>query len=476
MIGPWRNRWAAAASCTAVLVAVAGCGSRDADTVVTTERAPSAAAAPTAPPDSRPRIVALGDSLTAGLGLGPEQAYPTLLQQRLNDSGLRYQVVNAGVSGDTSAGGLRRVDWALEGVSSLKIDLNEEGKVAGAHLVVNTVSHQIIEEFMLAANEAVARILSAAGAHFLRRIHESPDPRKLKTLTGFVKELGLDCESLESRFEIKRVVAAVAGSPQEHAVNYAVLRSMQKAVYSPEEQGHYALNSENYCHFTSPIRRYPDLTVHRMLNSIAAGKKPHEKFDAQMLLGEHCSEREQRAADAERELKKIKLLDYLSQRIGTKLVAIVTGVEEFGLFAQGVELPAEGLIHIQSLSNDYYHFDRGTHSLIGRKAGNDFRLGDRVEVEIYRVDVDRRELDLRLVKRLTGSKITPCADVATSREDVSSNAPPAKKKKENRLGRPPTDRQGKHGRGGAAKPVEASKRKKKQRPGKNERQKKKQGE
>jgi ribonuclease R len=357
----------------------------------------------------------------------------------------------------------------------VKIDLDEHGKVSGAHLVENTVSHQIIEEFMLAANEAVARILHEAGAHFLRRIHGSPDPRKLKTLTNFVRELGVECESLESRFEIKRVVKAVTGSPQEHAVNYAVLRSMQKAVYSPEEQGHYALHSEHYCHFTSPIRRYPDLTIHRMLNALASGKKPSEHFDAQMLLGEHCSEREQRAADAERELKKLKLLDYLSHRVGTKMEAIVTGVEEFGLFAQGVELPAEGLIHIQSLTNDYYQFDRATHSLVGRRAGNDFRLGDRLTVEIARVDVDRRELDLRLVKRLAGSKISMTHDF----ESTTSQAPMAEKP----LRRGKTSFQGK-GRGqtkasGSHKPPEpeikrAKSKKKKQRPGKRERKGKRQ--
>jgi len=284
----------------------------------------------------------------------------------------------------------------------IKIDLDAGGKVAGAHLVENTESHQIIEEFMLAANEAVARILAAHGFNFLRRIHEQPDLRKLQALTNFVQELGIDCESLESRFEIKRVIAAVTGSPREHAVNYAVLRSMQKAVYSPVTEGHYALNSENYCHFTSPIRRYPDLTVHRMLNALAAGKKPLDDFSEQMLLGEHCSEREQRAEKAERELTKVKLLTYLDSRVGERIDGVITGVEEFGFFVQGTKLPAEGLVHVQSLADDYYHFDRSTHSLAGRRAGHTYRLGDMVQVEIVHVDVDRRELDFRLVKKIGG--------------------------------------------------------------------------
>jgi len=282
----------------------------------------------------------------------------------------------------------------------VKIDLDKRGEVAGAHLVINTVSHQIIEEFMLAANEAVARMLGEAGLNFLRRIHEPPDPRKLHALTTFIRELGIECESLESRFETKRVVAQVAGQPEEHAVNYAILRSMQKAVYGPEEVGHYALNKEHYCHFTSPIRRYPDLTIHRIIETLARGKRPHDDFDRVVMLGEHCSEREQRAEQAERELVKVKLLSFLAKKIGSQMDAVITGVEEFGLFAQGVELPAEGLIHVDTLGDDFYRYDRETHSLAGHRGGNRFRLGDVIRVEVAHVDVDRRELDFRIVRKV----------------------------------------------------------------------------
>jgi ribonuclease R len=282
----------------------------------------------------------------------------------------------------------------------VKIDLDKRGEVIGAHLVKHTESHQIIEDFMLAANEAVARMLSATGLHFLRRVHEPPDPRKLQALTTFVRELGIECESLESRFEIKRVIAEAAGQPEEHALNYAVLRSMQKAVYGPTDEGHYALSKEHYCHFTSPIRRYPDLTVHRMIEALARGKRPADDFDRMVILGDHCSDREQRAEAAERELTKVKLLSYLAKRIGETLEAVITGVEDFGLFAQGVELPAEGLVHIDTLDDDFYRFDSATHSLAGYRSGNRYRLGDVIRVQVAHVDIDRRELDFRIVKRI----------------------------------------------------------------------------
>jgi ribonuclease R len=235
---------------------------------------------------------------------------------------------------------------------------------------------------------------------FLRRIHEPPMRRKLQQLTTFVRELGIPCESLESRFEIKRVIAEAADRPERHAVNYAVLRSMQKAVYSPIDEGHYALASECYCHFTSPIRRYPDLTVHRQIELLLAGKRPPGDIAQLEVLGQHCSEREQRAEAAERELTKVKLLTYLGKRIGSEMDAVITGVEEFGLFAQGVELPAEGLIHISTLGDDYYHYDSHTHTLAGHREGNRFRLGDVVRVEIAHVDVDSRKLDFRLVRTI----------------------------------------------------------------------------
>jgi len=289
---------------------------------------------------------------------------------------------------------------ALElSMPEVKIDLDRQGRVAGAHVVEHTVSHQIIEEFMLAANEAVAETLAQRDLHFLRRVHEAPVAKKLKDLGEFVAELGFQTESLESRFELQKLLAQVAGRPEQHAVNYAVLRSLQRAVYSPMPEGHYALASGCYCHFTSPIRRYPDLTVHRLLDAVLDGKTPRNVYDELVAVGEHCSEREGRAEAAERELVKVKLLAYLSERVGAEMDAVITGVESFGLFVQGIELPAEGLIHVSALSDDRYRFDRTAHTLSGHRAGNTYRLGDLVRVAVFRVDLDRRELDFRLVAR-----------------------------------------------------------------------------
>lgn len=298
-------------------------------------------------------------------------------------------------------------------LSEVKVDLDRDGRVTGAHRVENTVSHQIIEEFMLAANEAVALRLQQAGVPFLRRVHDNPDLRKLKQLTDFVHELGLSTDSLESRFEMQKLLARVHGKPEEQAVNYALLRSLQRAVYSPREEGHYALASECYCHFTSPIRRYPDLTIHRLIDALLTKKKPPRDVKVLTALGQHCSEREQRAESAERELTRVKLLDFLSHRIGEELDGVITGVESFGLFVQGLELPADGLVHVSSLNDDYYHFDRTTHSLSGHRAGNAFRLGDMVRVAVAHVDVERRSLDFRLVSRGKAAPRPKAADPST---------------------------------------------------------------
>jgi ribonuclease R len=299
----------------------------------------------------------------------------------------------------------------------LEIDLDKDGRVVGAHLEENTESHQIIEEFMLAANEAVAEKLRDAGYLFLRRVHGAPDPRKLKALTAFVGELGIKTESLESRFALQKLLSDIEGDPREHAVNYATLRSMQRAVYSPEDEGHFALASDCYCHFTSPIRRYPDLTVHRLYDELAQGKPPQQNMEQLLILGDHCSDREQRAAEAERELNKVKLLNYLADKVGLEMNGYVTGVESYGLFVTGSEIPAEGLVPLAGFTDYYYRYDRAGHVIHGLRSGNSYRLGDSVRIAVAAVDVDRRQLDFRLLGRAGKS------DGAAPRRGATLNGP-----------------------------------------------------
>jgi len=287
---------------------------------------------------------------------------------------------------------------ALElNMPEIELEYDDQGRVAGGHFVKHDISHEIIEEFMLTANEAVAGKLEELGVPFLRRIHPAPEPTKLEAFAGFARSLGYKIDSHLDRFALQRVLKKSANQPDVYAVHYAMLRSLKQAVYSPAEEGHYALASETYCHFTSPIRRYPDLTVHRLLGRwLRSGRAGSDETELQ-ALGEHCSKTERRAELAERELIKVKLLTYMNERLGTEMGAIVTGVADYGFFAQAEDLPVEGLVHISTLTDDYYYYDEATHSLTGRRTQRRYRLGDKVKVKVVRVDLQRRQLDFRVL-------------------------------------------------------------------------------
>ncbi len=280
-----------------------------------------------------------------------------------------------------------------------ELDFDDKGRVIGAHFVSHDISHQIIEEFMLAANEAVAEHLAALGVPFLRRTHAAPDPAKLKAFAEFARILGYKVERDTDRFALQRVLEQSAKRPDSYAVNYALLRSLKQAVYGPEEEGHYALASDTYCHFTSPIRRYPDVVIHRLLGRwLETGKARSDETEL-AALGEHCSKTERRADIAERELIKLKLLTYLESRIGLEFEAVITGVADYGFFGQAEQLPVEGLVHVSTLDDDYYCYEEASHSLIGRRTRRRFRLGDKVRVKVVRVDVQRRQLDFRVSEK-----------------------------------------------------------------------------
>ncbi|WP_437206994.1 ribonuclease R [Planctomicrobium sp. SH664] len=288
----------------------------------------------------------------------------------------------------------------------VKLDLDKEGKVTGAHETVHDESHQIIEEFMLAANVAVAVELNDRGQALMRRVHGEPALQKLTALAAFAAILGYPMKKVQSRRDLQQLLERVKGQPEEHPINFALLRSLKQAEYSPVVLGHYALAEEHYCHFTSPIRRYPDLLIHRQMLSLLTGNKAAAGpgMEELLRLGRHCSTTERRAERAERELTKIKLLSYLESRVGEQMHATITGVDRFGFFCRGVEIPAEGLVHISALPKHDYDFDRTAMALISRSTGHQFRLGDQVKVEVAHVDVDRRELNFQLVTASSRSK------------------------------------------------------------------------
>jgi ribonuclease R len=277
------------------------------------------------------------------------------------------------------------------------LEYDESGRVSGAHFAAHDLSHQVIEEFMLAANEAVAEHLTAQGVRFLRRVHPAPNEEKLGAFAQFADLLGYPLRRYKDRFELQRVLSQTADKPERAAVHYALLRSLKQAAYSPIQDEHYALAMTHYCHFTSPIRRYPDLVVHRLLDRWIRHRKAAADETELVALGEHCSKMERRAETAERELVKTKILTYLSGKLGERFDAVITGVADYGFFAQVEQFPAEGLVHISSLVDDYYLFDEAGHALEGRRTRRRFRLGDRVRVEVARVDLPKRMLDFRLV-------------------------------------------------------------------------------
>ncbi len=277
------------------------------------------------------------------------------------------------------------------------LEYDPDGRVTGAHFASHDLSHQIIEEFMLAANEAVAEHLTHQEIPFLRRTHPAPNEEKLAAFAQFADLLGYPIARPQDRFELQRVLNETADKPERAAVHYALLRSLKQATYSPIPDEHYALASQNYCHFTSPIRRYPDLVVHRLLDRwIRTGKASADVAEL-TALGDHCSKMERRAETAERELVKQKILTYLSQKLGERFDAVITGVADYGFFAQVEQIPAEGLVHVSSMVDDFYQFDEAGHALEGKRTRRRFRLGDRVRVEVSRVDIPKRMLDFRLV-------------------------------------------------------------------------------
>ena len=288
-----------------------------------------------------------------------------------------------------------------------EIVLDDQGAVEAIIALERNVAHRLIEEFMLVANETVAQHLEDKQVPSLFRIHENPDPLKVAQFEEFVTTLGYSVgvapEAVKPR-HFQKLVEKMRGTPEEKPIAFLMLRTMQKARYDPSNLGHFGLAAKSYTHFTSPIRRYPDLVVHRTLRESRHAKmdeaRREELTDDLPEIARHTSERERRADDAERELVQWKKVRFMADKVGDEFEGYVTGVTAFGLFIELIEHFVEGLVHVSTMADDYYRFVERAHVLRGENSGKAYRLGDRVKVQVVKVDGERRQIDLGLLEIL----------------------------------------------------------------------------
>jgi ribonuclease R len=316
-----------------------------------------------------------------------------------------------------------------------EIVLDDEGQVEAIVASERNVAHRLIEEFMLLANETVASHLERAGMPALYRVHEEPDPLKVETFEEFISTLGyaLPGSLLEPR-DFQRLVEKIRGKPEERPIAFLLLRTMQKARYDAANLGHFGLAAEAYTHFTSPIRRYPDLVVHRLLREARRAVTDDRRAElAEDLpdIARQTSERERRANEAERELVQWKKVRFMADKVGDEFEGYVTGVSAYGLYLELVEHFVEGMVHVSTMADDYYRFLEHAHVLRGEKTGRVYRLGDRLKVQVIRVDLERRQVDLGVSEILEAMRV---AEVRRGRR--TGAARPKQERKQMRRGRP----------------------------------------
>jgi ribonuclease R len=284
-----------------------------------------------------------------------------------------------------------------------EVILSLTGKPTDVIKVERNLAHQLIEEFMIAANETVARHLTALEWPFIYRIHEPPDPVKLRDIADYLRQLGLQVKISEpvTPANLQGILQQAERRPEKHLISNLVLRSLMLAKYSPLNQGHFGLASSCYTHFTSPIRRYPDLLVHRLLRESWQGQLKANRRDYwEGFLppaAKDSSERERRAEEAERELVDWLKILFMKDKVGEVYEGLVSGVAPFGFWVELAEHFVEGLVHINTLSDDQYQYEEKGHRLVGKRRKKSFRIGDKVTVQVARVDLARRKMDLVLV-------------------------------------------------------------------------------
>jgi ribonuclease R len=284
-----------------------------------------------------------------------------------------------------------------------RIIFGEGKKIERIVSVVRNDAHRLIEECMLAANMAAARYLARQRIPHLVRVHDGPSVEKLSDLRAFLGRLGLSLGGDEKPHptDYAKLFDQIAGRPDEHLIQTVLLRSMAQAVYSPEKKGHFGLALEAYTHFTSPIRRYPDLLVHRAIRHALEGKKKADYYysDTDMVqFGEHCSYTERRADEATRGVVAWLKCEYMQDKLGEEFSGVISAVTAFGFFVELKGIFIEGLVHISNLDKDYFHYDPVGYRLRGERTGKVYGLGDTVQVIVARVDLDERKIDLELAK------------------------------------------------------------------------------
>ncbi|MDT8407667.1 MAG: ribonuclease R [Methylococcales bacterium] len=282
-----------------------------------------------------------------------------------------------------------------------RIVFAENRKIERIVPVVRNDAHKLIEECMITANTATAKFLSRQKMPQLLRVHEGPEEEKLTTLRNFLNSVGLSLGGglKPAPKDYMNLIEQAQHRADAHVIQSVLLRSLSQAVYSPEQKGHFGLALEAYTHFTSPIRRYPDLLTHRAIRHSLAKKKAktfHYSLTDMTQLGEHCSANERRADEATREVVTWLKCEYMQDKVGEEFTGVVSSVTSFGLFVELSEIYVEGLVHISNLAEDYFHFDADHYQLMGERTGIRYRLGDKVKVKVLRVDLDEKKIDFEL--------------------------------------------------------------------------------
>lgn len=294
--------------------------------------------------------------------------------------------------------------------TELDFEVDKEGKPLNISVVERGIGERMIESFMLAANQTVSEHFSKRDLPILYRVHEQPDEAKMQNFLEFASALGIRIQGTKDKISpktLQSVLDEVEGEPYEQVVNMLMLRSMQQARYDVQPLGHYGLAAEYYSHFTAPIRRYPDLILHRLIHYYqeeGTDKKSKEYWAEQLPeIAEHSSMAERRAVDAEREVEDLKMAEYMVDKVGLEFEAIIMSITNFGMFVQ-VEDAIEGLVHLSSMKNDYYEFNERSMILIGQRTGQVFRIGEKIKVKLVNVDIEQYDIDFELVEDANNNK------------------------------------------------------------------------